>query len=98
MRFLESVAPSANGEKLALGARGEVLIFDAATKETKNLTNSSGVAERYPTISPNGKSVAYFFRRIGRIRAEHSLDANEKIVGITLVIPSEQKIKDKRIN
>ncbi len=60
MRFVESYLPSANGEKLSIGARGEVLIFDAATGDAKNLTNTSGVAERYPTISPDNKSVAYF--------------------------------------
>ncbi|MFN2390850.1 MAG: PDZ domain-containing protein, partial [Pyrinomonadaceae bacterium] len=60
MRFLESITPSTNGGKLAFGARGETLIFDAGNGESKNLTNTSGIAERYPTISPDGKSVAYF--------------------------------------
>jgi tricorn protease len=60
MRFVESYLPSPNGERLSIGARGEVLIFDAANGEAKNLTNTSGVAERYPTISPDNKSVAYF--------------------------------------
>jgi tricorn protease len=50
MRFLESFVPSANGEKLAFGARGDVLIFDKSNNESKNLTNTSGTAERYPTI------------------------------------------------
>ena len=60
MRFVESYLPSASGEKLSVGARGEVLIFDAASGEAKNLTNTSGAAERYPVISPDNKSVAYF--------------------------------------
>jgi tricorn protease len=60
MRFVESYFPSANGEKLSIGARGEVLIFDADSSKAKNLTNTSGVAERYPIISPDNKSVAYF--------------------------------------
>ena len=65
MRFLESISPSASGDKLAFGARGEVLIFDAANGDTKNLTNTSGAAERYPTIAPDGKSVAYFSDETG---------------------------------
>lgn len=60
IRFIESYYPSPNGEKISIGARGEVLIFDAATGGAKNLTNTSGVAERYPIISPDNKSIAYF--------------------------------------
>ncbi len=60
LRFLEQILPSSDGEKLALGARGEVLIFDRDQGDYKNLTNTSGAAERYPTISPDNKSVAYF--------------------------------------
>jgi tricorn protease len=35
MRFVESYLPSANGEKFQSARAGEVLIFDAATGETK---------------------------------------------------------------
>ncbi|HSK71991.1 MAG TPA: S41 family peptidase, partial [Pyrinomonadaceae bacterium] len=52
--------PSADGERIALGARGDVLIFDRDKGDYKNLTNTSGAAERYPTVSPDNKSVAYF--------------------------------------
>ncbi len=65
MRFLELYAPSANGEKIAFGARGEVLIFETKTGAYKNLTNTSRSAERYPTISPDGKQVAYFSDETG---------------------------------
>jgi len=60
LRFVESYLPSASGEKISVGARGEVLIYDTANGDAKNLTNTSGAAERYPTISPDNKSVAYF--------------------------------------
>ncbi|HEX8638245.1 MAG TPA: DPP IV N-terminal domain-containing protein, partial [Pyrinomonadaceae bacterium] len=60
MRSFEVVYPSANGEKLIFGARGEALLFDAASGEAKNLTNTPGAAERFPNLSPDGKSVAYF--------------------------------------
>ena len=60
MRFLEQILPSADGGKIAVGARGDVLIFDPKTGAYKDLTNTSGAAERYPTISPDGKSIAYF--------------------------------------
>ncbi len=60
MRFLQQLLPSADGEKIVLSTRGEVLLFDTASGGYKNLTNTSGAAERYATISPDGKSVAYF--------------------------------------
>ena len=59
MRSLEQLLPSPNGDRIVFGARGEVLIFDPANGSYKNLTNTPGTAERYPVISPDGKSVAY---------------------------------------
>lgn len=59
MRFLEQMLPSANGDRVVFGARGDVIVFDPANGSYKNLTNTSGIAERYPTISPDNKSVAY---------------------------------------
>jgi tricorn protease len=59
VRLLEQILPSATGDRVAFGARGEVIIFDPANGSYKNLTNTSGVAERYPVISPDNKSVAY---------------------------------------
>jgi len=60
MRFLQQLLPSANGERIVLSTRGEVLLFDTASGDYKNLTNTSSAAERYATISPDSKSVAYF--------------------------------------
>ena|GEM_PF-9902 len=59
MRTLEQILPSMTGDRIAFGARGEVLIFDSANGSYKNLTNTPGIAERYPIISPDNKSVAY---------------------------------------
>src|SRR6185503_14188746 len=59
MRSLEQILPSPSGDRLVFGARGEVIIFDPANGSYKNLTNTPGVAERYPVISPDNKSVAY---------------------------------------
>src|SRR6185369_2108505 len=59
MRALEQILPSATGDRIVFGARGEVLIFDPANGSYKNLTNTPGIAERYPIMSPDNKSVAY---------------------------------------
>ncbi|HEY0427465.1 MAG TPA: S41 family peptidase [Pyrinomonadaceae bacterium] len=65
MRFLESILPSRDGEKIAFGTRGEVLLYDTKSGAAKNLTNTSGAAERYPVISPDNKSIAYFSDETG---------------------------------
>ncbi|HEU0184493.1 MAG TPA: S41 family peptidase [Blastocatellia bacterium] len=59
-RTIEWVIPGGNGDRIALGARGDVMIFDPATGAADNLTKTSGAAERWPTISPDGKQLAYF--------------------------------------
>lgn len=59
MRFLEQLLPSSTGDRVVFGARGEVIVFDPANGSNRNLTNTPGTAERYPTISPDNKSVAY---------------------------------------
>ncbi|MGH9938632.1 MAG: S41 family peptidase, partial [Blastocatellia bacterium] len=59
-RTIEWAIPNGSGDRIALGARGDVMIFDPATGAADNLTKTSGAAERWPTISPDGKQVAYF--------------------------------------
>ena len=41
-------------------ARGEILTVPAEKGDIRNLTNTPGIAERYPAWSPDGKQVAYF--------------------------------------
>jgi len=59
-RPIEWGFPSANGDRVTYGARGEVFVFDPATGDARNVTNSPAVAERFPCISPDGKLIAYF--------------------------------------
>jgi tricorn protease len=59
-RALEYATLSADGERLIIGARGEALVFDPAKNEARNLTETPGVAERSPALSPDGKLMAYF--------------------------------------
>src|SRR5688572_740091 len=59
MRSLEQFLPSPTGDRVVFGARGEVIVFDPANGSHKNLTNTPGIAERYPVISPDNRSVAY---------------------------------------
>ena len=58
-RTIESATLSHDGKQVVFGARGEALTLDADGGAMRNLTETSGVAERYPTLSPDGRSVAY---------------------------------------
>jgi len=56
---------SPTGKRALLQARGDIFSLPAEHGVVRNLTHSSGVAERYPTWSPDGKWIAYFSDRSG---------------------------------
>ena len=84
MQSLENVLPSANGEKLAISGRGESIIFDVASGEYKNLTNSSNAAERYSALSPDNKNVAYFSDESGEYQLHIRSLENNAVKKITI--------------
>jgi tricorn protease len=59
-RWLYDYNLSPAGTQIAFEARGEILTMDTEKGLFRNLTQSSGVAERSPVWSPDGKSLAYF--------------------------------------
>ena len=50
---------SPDGNRLVLNARGDIFTVPAKTGITRNLTETSGVHERNPKWSPDGKWIAY---------------------------------------
>ncbi|HEX8160439.1 MAG TPA: S41 family peptidase [Pyrinomonadaceae bacterium] len=82
-RALETAALSSEGGQLVIGARGEALVFDPAKNESRNLTETPGVAERSPALSPDGKWLAYFSDESGEyqlhVRAADGTGAIKKI-------------------
>ena len=58
--WIESATMMPSGNPIVFGIRGDGVTFDTETGEFENLTNSSGVAERHPLISPDGEWVAFF--------------------------------------
>ncbi len=57
------ISPSA--KRAVFEARGEVFTVPAEHGIVRNLTRSSGVAERFPAWSPDGETIAYFSDRSG---------------------------------
>ncbi len=82
-RWIRSFNLSPNGKEVLFNARGEVLSLDVEKNEARNLTQTPGVAERFPTWSPDGKSIAYFSDESGEyqlhIRAVARDGATRKI-------------------
>ncbi len=56
---------SPTGKRAVFEARGEVFTVPAVHGAIRNLTHTSGVAERYPAWSPDGRNVAYWSDRGG---------------------------------
>ncbi len=59
-RRVLNVAISPNGARAVFEARGEIISVPVKKGNSRNLTNTSGVAERDPAWSPDGKWIAYF--------------------------------------
>jgi tricorn protease len=51
---------SPTGARAVFQARGEIVTVPAEKGDIRNLTQTPGVAERYPAWSPDGKWIAYF--------------------------------------
>jgi tricorn protease len=65
---LTNMALSPTGKRLAVEARGEIFTIPVDKGDVRNLTNSSGSAERDPAWSPDGKFVSYFSDKSGEYK------------------------------
>ncbi|MDQ1639826.1 MAG: tricorn protease [Pyrinomonadaceae bacterium] len=65
---MSNMAISPTGKRVSVEARGEIFTIPAEKGDVRNLTNSSGSAERDPAWSPDGKYVSYFSDKSGEYR------------------------------
>jgi tricorn protease len=63
--MIQSLSLSPDGKRAMIEARGEIFNVPAENGAVINVTLTSGVAERYPAWSPNGKFVAYWSDKSG---------------------------------
>jgi tricorn protease len=79
-----SVSPT--GKRAAFSARGDILTVPAEHGAVVNLTRTSGLAERYPRWSPDGKTVAYWSDKSGEyeltLRPADGSGAEQKVTSL----------------
>lgn len=63
--LIQHAAISPTGKRALFEARGDLFSVPVEHGIVRNVTRSSGVAERYPTWSPDGKLLAYWSDRSG---------------------------------
>ena len=77
---------SPTGKRAIVEARGEIFTLPAEHGVIRNLTATPGVAERYPTWSPDGRYVAYWSDRSGEyeltIRPADGSGAEERLTSL----------------
>jgi tricorn protease len=65
---ITNIALSPTGKRVVAEARGEIFTIPAEKGDVRNLSNSSGSAERDPAWSPDGKYVSYFSDKSGEYK------------------------------
>ncbi len=59
-KYIQSAGISPDGNRVLFEARGDIFSLPAREGVARNLTHTSGIAERTPAYSPNGKYIAYW--------------------------------------
>lgn len=72
-KFITNAWISPDGKRAVVEARGDLFSVPAEHGYVKNLTQTSGVAERYPAWSPDGKLMAFWSDKSGEYEL-HLLD------------------------
>ena len=80
---ITAAAISPSGARAVFEARGEIISVPAEKGDARNLTNTTGVMERDPAWSPDGKWIAYFSDESGEyalhLRSQNGMGDVKKI-------------------
>lgn len=63
--MIRSAGISPNGVRAVFEARGDIFTLPAEKGDVRNITNQTGVHNRYPAWSPDGQFIAWFSDRSG---------------------------------
>ncbi len=66
--MITDMAISPTGKRAVVEARGEIFTIPADKGDVRDLTRTSGAAERNPVWSPDGKTIAYFSDESGEFQ------------------------------
>ena len=58
--YIRSMDISPTGSRVVLDFRGDIITLPAEKGDPRNITLTTGAHEKYPSWSPDGKSIAYF--------------------------------------
>lgn len=58
--YIRSAALSPSGQRAVFDFRGDIVTVPAEKGDPRNITQTTGVHEKYPSWSPDGASIAYF--------------------------------------
>jgi len=65
---MTNISLSPTGKRILAEARGEIFTIPAEKGDVRNITHSSGSAERNPAWSPDGKFISYFSDKSGEYK------------------------------
>jgi tricorn protease len=85
-KLVNAASISPTGKRAVFEARGDIVTLPAEHGAFVNVTRTSGVADRYPRWSPDGKTIAYWSDRSGEyeltFRAADGTGAERKITSL----------------